>query len=105
MARAQPLEALSQADVWRHLSDLAGWQQLGEHSKACIEKTFHFADYDATMAFVNAVAAVAKSMNHHPELVVGFNRCAVRYQTHDVQGISHLDFAAARQVEDLAART
>lgn len=102
MTRAQPLEPLSQALVLRHLSALAGWQQLGEDDTACIEKTFHFADYDKTMIFVNAVAAVAKSMNHHPELLVGFNRCSVRYQTHDVQGISLPDFSAARLVEDLA---
>lgn len=99
---ARPTQALSHADITRHLAGLTGWQRIGEQDDACIEKTFRFPGYDETMAFVNAVAVVAQVMDHHPELVVGFNRCTVRYQTHDVRGISHLDFDAAQRVDAVA---
>ena len=51
------------------------------------------------MAFVNAVAFIAQDMDHHPDLSVHFSRCVVQYATHDVAGLSALDFAAAQRVD------
>lgn len=53
------------------------------------------------MAFANAVAFLAESLNHHPELLVQYARCSVRWRTHDVQGISMADFDAAARVDAL----
>ena len=66
-----------------------------------IEKTFHLRGFLETMAFVNAVAYIAHRRNHHPELLVHYNRCSVRWCTHDVQGISLTDFECAVQVDAL----
>ena len=55
------------------------------------------------MAFVNAVAYLAEQQNHHPELLVGYGSCSVRFNTHDVQGITHSDFACAALVDALIA--
>lgn len=53
------------------------------------------------MAFANAVAFLAESINHHPELLVQYAHCSVRWRTHDVQGISMADFDAAARVDAL----
>jgi 4a-hydroxytetrahydrobiopterin dehydratase len=45
------------------------------------------------------VAWIAEQQNHHPELRVSYRHCTVRWQTHDVQGLSTLDFAAAQALE------
>jgi 4a-hydroxytetrahydrobiopterin dehydratase len=66
-----------------------------------IEKTFRFCDYAETMAFVNTVAWGAQASNHHPELRVHFNHCVVRFQTHDVAGLSKADFESAAAVDAL----
>jgi 4a-hydroxytetrahydrobiopterin dehydratase len=54
-----------------------------------------FANYYETMAFVNALAFIANAQDHHPDLSVHYNRCVVRFNTHDVQGISETDFDCA----------
>jgi 4a-hydroxytetrahydrobiopterin dehydratase len=66
-----------------------------------LQKTFTFGNYHKTIAFVNAVAWIAHRMDHHPDLLVGYNRCVVRYATHSAGGITELDFEAVAVVEAL----
>lgn len=66
-----------------------------------IEKTYSFSDYYETISFVNALAFIAHVSDHHPELVVYFNRCMVRFSTHDVGGISSTDFECASATDAL----
>ncbi|MEY4564518.1 MAG: hypothetical protein RLZZ618_3795 [Pseudomonadota bacterium] len=95
-------EPLSAAAVQAHLAQLSSWH-LVEESKA-IEKTFAFKNYHETMAFVNALAWVAHTEDHHPDLQVSYNRCVVRYSTHSVGGLSVNDFICAVKADALVAR-
>ena len=80
------------------LQSLPEWENLA--GKA-IARTFNFDDYYQTMAFVNAVAFIAHTQDHHPDLQVGYNKCHVEYSTHSAGGLSEKDFAAARAVNEL----
>ena len=53
------------------------------------------------MAFVNAVAWVAHREDHHPDMEVGYNRCAVQFSTHSVGGLSENDFISAAKIDVL----
>ncbi|MBP8169465.1 MAG: 4a-hydroxytetrahydrobiopterin dehydratase [Azonexus sp.] len=66
-----------------------------------LEKSFAFKNYAETMAFVNALAWISLREDHHPDLIVGYNRCRVSYWTHDVNGLSENDFICAAKVERL----
>ena len=93
--------ALSATQVIAGLAKLNGWKLHGDGAEVAIEKTYLFRNYLRTMAFVNAVAFIAEQQDHHPELLVRYNRCSVRFNTHDVQGISQSDFACAALVDAL----
>jgi 4a-hydroxytetrahydrobiopterin dehydratase len=80
------------------LQALPEWENLA--GKA-IARTFKFENYYQTMAFVNAVAFIAHTQDHHPDLQVGYNKCRVEYSTHSAGGLSEKDFAAARAVNEL----
>jgi 4a-hydroxytetrahydrobiopterin dehydratase len=95
-----PLEGgqpMTDAEIREHLSQVPGWSVVS----GSIEKRYDFADYHRTMAFVNAVAWVAHSQDHHPDLTVGYNRCTVRFNTHSVGGLSINDFICAARVDAL----
>jgi 4a-hydroxytetrahydrobiopterin dehydratase len=77
------------------LAKLPGWERAGE----AIEKTYRFKNYYETIAFVNAVAWVSHAADHHPDLEVGYNRCKVRYTTHDAGGLSERDLQCAARIE------
>ena len=68
-----------------------------------IRKTFAFANYYETMAFVNAVAFIAHREDHHPELAVGYNKVTAVFSTHSVPGLSVNDFICAAKVDALGA--
>ena len=98
---AQARRALNATEVIAKLSTLEGWKLSGDGADVAIEKTFAFANYFDTMAFVNAVAFIAHTQDHHPDLSVHYNRCVVRFNTHDVGGISDTDIDCAQRVDAL----
>jgi 4a-hydroxytetrahydrobiopterin dehydratase len=89
--------ALSTAEAAALLALLDGWQIDG----ARIVRSFGFSNYYETMAFVNALAFIAHGEDHHPELVVGYKNCEVRYDTHSVKGLSLNDFICAAKIDAL----
>jgi 4a-hydroxytetrahydrobiopterin dehydratase len=100
---ASTRRALSPTEVVSRLGSLQGWQLTGSGADVAIEKSFKFANYHETMAFVNAVAFIAHKQDHHPDLSVHYSRCVVRFNTHDVQGLSDNDFHCASLVDALLA--
>jgi 4a-hydroxytetrahydrobiopterin dehydratase len=51
---------------------------------------------------VNAVAWVANTQNHHPEMIINFNKCTIRTTTHDANNtITDKDYLLAEAIEKL----
>ena len=96
--------ALSATQVIANLAKVEGWKLHGDGDAVAIEKTYTFKNYLRTVAFVNAVAYLAEQQNHHPEILLQFMQCSVRFNTHDVQGISMTDFECAKLVDALYGR-
>ena len=90
---------LSASETDKYLQALSGWTLAGE----AIEKKFHFAGYPDTIAFVNAVAAIAQREDHHPDLSVHYDHCAVTWSTHSAGGVTMNDIVCAAQVDALRA--
>lgn len=99
----QTRRALKATEIVAKLVDLPGWQLSGDGADVAIEKTYRFANYHETMAFVNAVAFIAHAQDHHPDLSVHYGRCVVRLNTHDVAGISATDIDCATRIDALLA--
>jgi 4a-hydroxytetrahydrobiopterin dehydratase len=71
------------------------------HEGARLEATFSFNDYWRTTAFVNAVAWIAHTEDHHPDIRFGYNECTVTWWTHAVGGLSENDFICAAKMDAL----
>jgi 4a-hydroxytetrahydrobiopterin dehydratase len=95
-------KALSATEIVTQLSKLNGEQAMGWRLiDGALEKTYSFKNYHETMGFVNALAFIANTENHHPDLAVSYSKCTVRFNTHDVDGISVSDFYCAAKVDAL----
>jgi 4a-hydroxytetrahydrobiopterin dehydratase len=97
--QARGVEAMGPAEVHAHLAQVSGWQAAG----GAIEKTFSFRNYHETIAFVNALAWIAHTEDHHPDLSVTYDRCVVRFSTHSVGGLSRNDFICAAKADALVS--
>jgi 4a-hydroxytetrahydrobiopterin dehydratase len=81
------------------LADAPGWSESGGK----VTRTFEFPTYAAGVVFASAVAHIADSMDHHPDLLIGYRKVSVSVNTHDVGGISPWDFELARRVSGLVS--
>jgi 4a-hydroxytetrahydrobiopterin dehydratase len=66
-----------------------------------LTRSFAFKNYHRTMAFVNALAYVSHTEDHHPEMTVTYNTCIVRYDTHSAHGLTDNDFICAAKADAL----
>ncbi len=105
----QTLDARQVADLLPVLPD---WQPVASTddetdmaTPVAIECCFRFKSYSNTIGFVNSVADVATTQDHHPTLVVDYNRCVVRFTTHVANagrgGLSLNDFICAAKIRQL----
>ena len=97
----QEVRALQPTEVIMALGQISGWRLSGDGDQVAIEKTFEFAQHTHALLFVNSVGWLSEKLNHHPELVLTYKRCVVRWNTHDVRGLSRLDYEAATQTDAL----
>lgn len=74
------------------------WELQG-HS---LQKTFRFKDFRTAFAFMTRIAEAAETLNHHPEWRNIYNQVQVVLSTHDVGGITRLDFDLAEAMEAAA---
>ncbi|WP_295520358.1 4a-hydroxytetrahydrobiopterin dehydratase [Limnohabitans sp. Rim8] len=95
------VRALKPTEVILALSQLTGWRLSGDGENIAIEKSFEFAQHSHALLFVNSVGWLSEKLNHHPELVLTYQKCVLRWNTHDVRGLSRLDFEAATQTDAL----
>jgi 4a-hydroxytetrahydrobiopterin dehydratase len=70
-----------------------------------LHKEFVFRDFVAAFGFMTQVALVAERTDHHPEWFNVYRTVRVDLTTHDVAGISAKDFALAKSMEAIAARS
>ena len=68
-----------------------------------IRRDYHFKGFNRTMGFVNAVAWIANSEVHHPDMEVGWGHCLLRFSTHAIGGLSRNDFICAAKIDALLA--
>jgi len=62
-------------------------------------KDFHFPSFRDSIVFVNRVATLADTANHHPDIDVRYDSVRVMLTTHDVGGISEKDLELAQQID------
>ncbi len=85
------MDKLSTEDVAERLAELPEWTQSGE----AIQRTLGFRNFVGAMAFVDRVAAIAEAQDHHPDILVRYNKVTLTLSTHDAGGITEKDFALA----------
>jgi 4a-hydroxytetrahydrobiopterin dehydratase len=88
-------QRLSDDEIQTELSKLSDWT-LREGK---LHREFKFENFVEAFGFMAKLALVAESLNHHPEWENVYNRVTISLQTHDVSGISNLDFEFAQAAD------
>ncbi len=91
------MKKLSDKEIQEKLAHLKYWVL---NSQGQIEKKYEFKDFKESIFFVNAVAFLAEKLNHHPDILVLWNKVILSVNTHDAGGITHLDFTLAESLDE-----
>lgn len=91
-------QRLTPEEIDDALASLGGWSL--ERGK--LHREYHFADFVEAFGFMSRAALVAEAMDHHPEWFNVYRRVVVDLTTHSAQGVTALDVALARRMNELA---
>ncbi len=86
---------LDEHEIGYVLRDLPKWQI--EYGK--LVRDYIFADFQAAMDFVNKVAAIAESADHHPDIDIRFNHVRLGLISHDIDGLTQRDVKLATRID------
>ena len=88
-------EKLSETQVSEKLEALEGWSEIN----GAIQRTFQFKDFAAAMAFVNKASDLAEERQHHPDILIRYNKVTLTLSTHDAGGVTERDFSYAQSID------
>ena len=91
------MDLLSEDAIVAELSGVPGWERSGDS----IARTVTRDDFRAALLFTGAVAYLAEDANHHPDILIQWNRVTLTLSTHSAGGLTANDFALARRINDL----
>jgi 4a-hydroxytetrahydrobiopterin dehydratase len=100
-SRVGRVDLLSDEEITVGLASLPSWTRAG----GSITRTVGFADFRAAMLFTGAVAYLAEKANHHPDILIQWNKVTLTLSTHSAGGLTAADIALAGQLDELAGPT
>ncbi len=80
------------------------WQIRDDEGIKKLYREFKFKDFKAAMEFVNAVAEIAESEGHHPDLYIFYNLVKIELYTHAVRGLFENDFIIAAKIDNILSK-
>jgi 4a-hydroxytetrahydrobiopterin dehydratase len=88
---------LTESEIAARSAAVPKWKREGK----TITRAWTFEDFSEALAFINKVAAIAESMNHHPEIYNSWATVRLTLTTHDKGGLTDLDFDLAKKIDSL----
>ena len=81
-------------DIKNKFKEIEGWEKVSDGRDA-YTKLFKFSDFKQAFSFMTSIAMKAEQINHHPEWENVYNKVIITLTTHDVGGVSKLDYDMA----------
>ena len=88
---------LDDEEIRKRLERLPGWKIVDGK----LHRSFRFDDFTHAFGFMTSLALVAEGLDHHPDWSNVYNRVVIDLSTHDVGGITELDFEFAEAANRL----
>ena len=68
-----------------------------------LQREFRFSDFQAALEFINEIAKICESENHHPEINWAYNKVILKLSTHDAGDvITEKDIKLAELIDEVA---
>lgn len=74
------------------------WEVIDDKA---LKRRFKFPSFKKAIEFVNKVADLAESEDHHPDFKINYKNVTLTLTTHAIGGLSENDFIIAAKIESL----
>ncbi len=95
---AGPMELLTEPQIAAELASVPAWTRDGGSITTVTQRK----DFRDALLYVGAVAYLAESASHHPDVTIQWNKVTLTLSTHSAGGLTANDFALARQISALS---
>jgi 4a-hydroxytetrahydrobiopterin dehydratase len=92
------MELLTEDEIVGRLGGVPGWSRQG----SSIVTTVTQSDFRGALLFTGAVAYVAEQANHHPDILIEWNKVTLTLSTHSAGGLTAADFDLAAKISALS---
>ena len=79
------------------VNESKGWGD----SKQKLERTFKFKDFNDSIDFVNKVAKIAETQNHHPDIEIKYNKVKISITDHKKGGVTEKCHRLVSAIDDM----
>lgn len=83
-------------EILENLTSLDGWDAKDDQ----LTKRYTFSNFAESLAFVNKIGEAAETLDHHPDIKMGWGYAEIEITTHDRGGITDVDFELARKINE-----
>lgn len=89
------MQKLDTPQIEERLKQIPEWSE----TNGAIQRTYLFKDFAGAIRFVNKVADLAEGADHHPDILIRYNKVTLTLSTHDAGGITDKDFDLATKAD------
>lgn len=89
---------LTEDEIQDKLQNFRGWELVGGK----LQKVYPFKDFMTALDMINKVGVVAEHHDHHPDMLISYNKVTFMLGTHSANGITDKDFQLVREIDKLA---
>jgi 4a-hydroxytetrahydrobiopterin dehydratase len=90
---------LTQSEIDLALQQLPGWTRTGD----ALARVCQFDDFVQAMKFVNQIADAAEAANHHPDILINYNKVTLTLVSHDSGGVTQRDIRMAAKINEIVS--
>ena len=91
------MKLLTEDEIAGRLGGVSGWERQG----SSIATTVTRKDFRDAMLFIGVVAYLAEQANHHPDILIQWNKVTLTLSTHSAGGLTAADFDLAGKISAL----
>lgn len=92
---------LTEEEIAQKASELRSWKLISTSEKSFLKAELKFKDFKEAFGFMTQAALVSEKLDHHPNWSNVYNTVIIELFTHDVKGLTELDFNWAKQIDKL----
>ena len=91
----------TKAEINEFLKNYVEWELLEDNQTPQLKRIYKFNDYLSAVDFTKKIANISEKENHHPSIMLEWDKVTVRWWTHKIKGLHENDLIMSAKTEEI----